>query len=106
MRHLKVFVLGLAPLLLASSASAALVNVDFYKSTGTAGDYVGAGVLGSAGDIWNPVTSAVTSGFTSGALVDSSGAASPVTVTVGAFRGTADLTGNASGTCPECGSDI
>jgi hypothetical protein len=68
------------------------INVDFNSTDGTAGTYSGIGAAPDPGTIWNGLPVGAEAGaplvaaFASGALVTSTGAVSPVTVTLGNFR--------------------
>lgn len=72
--------------------AATTINIDFNTSDGSAGTYSGTAAAPDTGTVWNGVVTGAESGspllssFTSGPLVNSTGGASSVTVTLGNFR--------------------
>jgi hypothetical protein len=66
------------------AAYGASVNVDF-NGTESSGTYSGTGAAPDTGTVWNGITPSGAS-YTSGALVDSAGGATPITVTLSTYN--------------------
>ena len=85
MRLAKLFGLGLAAMCsLLAPVTAATINVDF-NGTETTGTFSGTAVAPDAGTIWNGFTPTPAS-YTSAPLVNSTGGATPVTVSLETFN--------------------